>query len=61
MARSLMKYETLDESMVKEIMEGREPTPPEDWDDSGDSTAAADKKSKESAAVGPIGDPASEH
>ncbi|MCH8336751.1 MAG: ATP-dependent zinc metalloprotease FtsH [Proteobacteria bacterium] len=61
MARSLMKYETLDESMVKEIMEGREPTPPEDWDDSGDSTAAADKKSKESAAVGPIGDAASEH
>ncbi|MCH8303094.1 MAG: ATP-dependent metalloprotease, partial [Proteobacteria bacterium] len=61
MARSLMKYETLDDSMVKEIMEGREPTPPEDWDDSGDSTAAAGEKSKESAAVGAIGGPASEH
>ena len=61
MARSLMKYETLDDSMVKEIMEGREPTPPEDWDDSDASTSAAGKKSKESAAVGPIGGPASEH
>jgi len=47
--------------MVKEIMEGREPTPPEDWDDSDASTSAAGKKSKESAAVGPIGGPASEH
>ncbi len=61
MAKSLMKYETLDDAMVKEIMEGREPTPPEDWDDSDDSTPAAGKKNKESAAVGPIGDPASEH
>ncbi|MCH8071285.1 MAG: ATP-dependent zinc metalloprotease FtsH [Proteobacteria bacterium] len=62
MARSLMKYETLDDSMVKEIMEGHEPTPPEDWDDSDDSKpAAGSKKSKESSAVGPIGGPASEH
>ncbi len=61
MAKSLMKYETLDDSMVKEIMEGREPTPPEDWDDSNDSTPAAGKKNKKSDAVGPIGDPASEH
>ena len=61
MAKSLMKYETLDDSQVKEIMEGHEPTPPEDWDDSDDSTPAAGKKNKESAAVGPIGDPASEH
>ena len=61
MAKSLMKYETLDDSMVKEIMEGREPTPPEDWDDSDDSTPAAGKNNKKSDAVGPIGDPASEH
>ena len=61
MAKSLMKYETLDVSQVKEIMEGREPTPPEDWDDSDDSTPAAGKENKKSGAVGPIGDPASEH
>jgi cell division protease FtsH len=61
MAKSLMKYETLDDSQVKEVMAGREPTPPEDWDDSDDSTPAADQKNKESAAVTPIGDPASEH
>jgi cell division protease FtsH len=61
MSRALMKYETIIDSQVKEIMEGREPTPPEDWDDSDDSTPAAGKKNKDSDAVGPIGGPASEH
>jgi cell division protease FtsH len=56
-----MKYETINDSQVKEIMEGREPTPPEDWDDSDDSTPAVGKKNKDSDAVGPIGGPASEH
>jgi hypothetical protein len=61
MAKALMKYETIDQSQVKEIMEGHDPTPPEDWEDSGDSTPAAGKKSKDSDPVGPIGDPAGEH
>jgi cell division protease FtsH len=61
MAKALMKYETIDQSQVKEIMEGRDPSPPEDWEDSDDSTPVAGKKSKDSDPVGPIGDPAGEH
>jgi cell division protease FtsH len=61
MADALMKYETLDHSQIKDIMEGREPKPPEDWEDSDDSTPAAELKSKDSDTVGPIGDPAGEH
>jgi cell division protease FtsH len=61
MAKALMKYETIDHGQVKEIMEGKEPTPPEDWDDSDDSAPAKGQKSKDSDAVGPIGGPASEH
>ncbi|MBT8445114.1 MAG: ATP-dependent metalloprotease, partial [Gammaproteobacteria bacterium] len=32
MADALMKYETIDESQLKDIMAGREPRAPEDWD-----------------------------
>jgi cell division protease FtsH len=32
MADALMTYETLDESQLKEIMQGKKPSPPEDWD-----------------------------
>jgi len=31
MAESLIKYETIDANQIKEIMAGKEPTPPEDW------------------------------
>ncbi len=34
MAQALIKYETIDESQIKDIMAGREPHPPEGWDDS---------------------------
>jgi len=34
MADSLMKYETIDASQIKDIMAGKEPSPPEDWDES---------------------------
>ena len=37
MAEALMKYETIDANQLKDIMEGREPRPPEGWDD-GDSS-----------------------
>jgi cell division protease FtsH len=62
MAKALMKYETIDVTQVKDIMDGREPEPPADWeDDSDDSTPVAGKKEKDSDAVGKIGGPASEH
>jgi len=32
MAKALMKYETVDEEQLKEVMAGKEPTPPKDWD-----------------------------
>ncbi|WP_454781701.1 ATP-dependent zinc metalloprotease FtsH [Legionella sp. WA2022007384] len=34
MAQSLIKYETIDLNQIKEIMSGKEPSPPEDWDSS---------------------------
>ena len=60
MAKALMKYETIDMEQVKDIMEGREPRPPEGWDDSGD-VPPAGKKEDKTDTVTPIGGPASEH
>ncbi|HET8789638.1 MAG TPA: ATP-dependent zinc metalloprotease FtsH [Modicisalibacter sp.] len=37
MAEALMQYETIDADQLKDIMAGRQPRPPKDWDDSGDS------------------------
>ncbi|UXZ53614.1 ATP-dependent zinc metalloprotease FtsH [Halomonas sp. 7T] len=37
MAEALMKFETIDAHQLKDIMEGRDPRPPEGWDD-GDSS-----------------------
>ncbi|MFY0992216.1 ATP-dependent zinc metalloprotease FtsH [Halomonas sp. C05BenzN] len=33
MAEALMTYETIDSTQLRDIMEGREPRPPEGWDD----------------------------
>jgi len=60
MAKALMKYETIDMEQVKDIMAGREPRPPADWDDSDDSPSVK-KKDDKSDTVTPIGGPASEH
>jgi cell division protease FtsH len=35
MAEALVKYETIDDVQIKDIMEGRAPQPPAGWDDSG--------------------------
>jgi cell division protease FtsH len=62
MARALMKYETIDQGQIKDIMEGREPQPPEDWEDPDDKrTKKSGKKAKASDGPVPIGGPASEH
>jgi cell division protease FtsH len=34
MADALIKYETIGQEQLSDIMAGREPRPPEDWDDS---------------------------
>jgi len=61
MAEALVKYETIGETQIKDIMEGREPQPPEDWDDSPDSDPDEDSSKPESETTGSIGGPASEH
>ncbi len=61
MAQGLMKYETLDQVQVQDVMEGREPRPPEDWDDSDDSKPTNVKEDEDAEATGTIGGPASEH
>ncbi|GAB2789931.1 ATP-dependent zinc metalloprotease FtsH [Halomonas shantousis] len=35
MAEALMQYETIDAEQLRDIMEGREPRPPKDWDGNG--------------------------
>ncbi|MFQ3790094.1 ATP-dependent zinc metalloprotease FtsH [Halomonas sp. A29] len=40
MAEALMQYETIDADQLKDIMEGRTPRPPKDWED-GDSGSGA--------------------
>jgi cell division protease FtsH len=63
MAKSLMKYETLDITQVKDIMEGREPQPPEDWDDTPDPKRPDDGSAAAEAddVASEIGGPAQEH
>ncbi len=61
MAKALVKYETIGETQIKDIMEGREPQPPEDWDDSPDSDPDPDSSKPEAETTGSIGGPASEH
>ena len=62
MAKALVKYETIGEEQIKDIMEGRECRPPEDWDDTSDSKKPDDgSATAEAESTGSIGGPASEH
>ena len=64
MAEALMKYETIDESQIDAIMEGKDPGPPSDWWDDpshggGGGNATGDKDDKSND--GRIGGPAEQH
>ena len=64
MADALIRYETIDEHQIKDIMEGRQPRPPSDWDDDDSvktETGTSEDKEKSSGADGKIGGPASQH
>ncbi len=65
MSDALMKYETIDEGQIAEIMDGREPRPPRDWDQSDTDTPAGGdgrvRKSRDADEGGTIGGPASQH
>jgi cell division protease FtsH len=63
MADALIKYETIDRDQIDDIMAGKEPRQPKEWDDqppSSDSGAPAGED-KGKKADGPVGDPAGQH
>ena len=57
MADALLKYETIDEGQIKDVMEGREPKPPEDWDEPPESGKPVESDKRTT----PLGGPASQH
>jgi cell division protease FtsH len=66
MARALMKYETIDALQIDDIMAGRPPRPPQDWDEEergpGDGVVVAPGTTGgTTTGDGPIGGPAGEH
>jgi len=61
MAEALIKYETIDDGQIKDIMEGREPRPPTDWNDSGSAVATGGRPSDEAGPERPIAGPAGQH
>ncbi|MCK7578972.1 MAG: ATP-dependent zinc metalloprotease FtsH [Chromatiales bacterium] len=66
MAAALMKYETIDAAQIDDIMEGREPRPPRDWeDDEPQRPAASSGRRKDDTddgfEAGQVGRPAGEH
>jgi cell division protease FtsH len=57
MADALVKYETIDETQIKDIMNGKQPKPPADWDDSV-GTPQTKRPEGESEGGSPVGSPA---
>ncbi|SNB59840.1 membrane protease FtsH catalytic subunit [Pseudomonas sp. LAMO17WK12:I8] len=58
MTEALMKYETIDADQIDDIMAGRTPREPRDWDDDKDSGAPAAQNDRPES---PIGGPAAQH
>src|SRR5476651_1356667 len=58
MSEALIKYETIDEEMIKDIMEGRAPRPPRDWDDTPTPTPRGPSAEKPAP---PLVNPAGQH
>ena len=46
MADALIKYETIDAGQIDDIMKGKVPRPPSDWNDSDDQSSSTKKKAK---------------
>ncbi len=62
MAEALIKYETIDDDQIKDIMAGLQPQPPEGWDDTRQPEPAASRwPSIWSTGRSPIGRPAGQH
>jgi len=62
MAEALVRYETIDDTQIKDIMEGRVPRPPDGWDDAG---GGGGKPAVSTGAAAPgsptLGSPAGQH
>ncbi|HID44440.1 MAG TPA: hypothetical protein EYP34_01625, partial [Chromatiaceae bacterium] len=58
---ALIKYETIDTQQIEDIMAGRTPRPPADWDDdsspSGGSSVAVEDAPRDSKKDEPVIDP----
>jgi len=61
MAAALIKYETIDEGQIRDIMAGKEPRPPEGWDSGGPGAPATAFGGNKPAGDSSIGEPASQH
>ncbi len=64
MAESLMKYETLESEQIAEVMAGKAPRPPKDWNDNNNDSNLSKKKPNDTTVqtLKPkIGDPANSH
>ena len=62
MTEALLEYETIDAAQIEDIMSGRKPQPPGDWNDSDDPKPKDGKKmDSDSRASGAVGGPAGEH
>ena len=53
MAEALIKYETIDEEQLKDIMDGKAPQPPAGWDDTLPNKPPRRPRPKAAAAGGP--------
>jgi cell division protease FtsH len=67
MADALMKYETIDQEQINDIMSGKEPRPPADWHDTtppagpSGTDKGAEVRTEDKTSDGKIGGPAGEH
>jgi cell division protease FtsH len=61
MAAALIKFETIDAGQIDDIMAGRSPRPPKDWDEAEEPGQGSGARTNPGVSSGPIGGPAGEH
>jgi len=62
MAAALLKYETIDEQQIKDIMDGRDPRPPADWDEPSEPGKVVQRGGvADEKGAAPLGGPAGQH
>jgi len=61
MADALMKYETIDETQIRDIMQGQDPRPPADWDEPSEPGKLIQHDAAGDKGTAPLGGPAGQH